>query len=304
MIRPLIFLSVVIVISFATGCTMTEEDFARLTDRATANTRDISSLVNEINDLRAQTKLRDAELERQIQDQSETARQGMPDIRLELDRMRAEVQRLTNVVEISQRRKTISESESKTLTTELNFIKLRLDRLEATLSLSPLKSAPGVQLEAPVKRVPAKETPSVEKPSQVIEKAPVKPEPPKPPTPEEEYRIAESLFKKELYEAAFGKFRDFVKKYPRSSIAPTAQFYAGECLYQQQRYEEAILEYQKVIKKYGRSQRVSNALLKQAFSFNYIGDKTSAKLLLQKLSRDYPNTYSGKVAKERLSQMN
>jgi tol-pal system protein YbgF len=304
MIRPLIFLSVVIVISFATGCTMTEEDFARLTDRATANTRDISSLVNEINDLRAQTKLRDAELERQIQDQSETARQGMPDIRLELDRMRAEVQRLTNVVEISQRRKTISESESKTLTTELNFIKLRLDRLEATLSLSPLKSAPGVQLEAPVKRVPAKETPSVEKPSQVIEKAPVKPEPPKPPTPEEEYRIAESLFKKELYEAAFGKFQDFVKKYPRSSIAPTAQFYAGECLYQQQRYEEAILEYQKVIKKYGRSQRVSNALLKQAFSFNYIGDKTSAKLLLQKLSRDYPNTYSGKVAKERLSQMN
>lgn len=282
---------------------MTEEDFGRLTDRVTANTRSMSSLVNEVNDLRAQAKLRDAELERQIQDQSEKARQGMPDVRLELDRMRAEVQRLTNVVEISQRRKTISESEGKTLTTELNFIKLRLDRLETTLSLSPLKSAPGVQPEAPVKRVPAKETTSVRKP-QVTAKAPVKPEPPKPPTPEEEYRIAESLFKQELYEAAFGRFQGFVKKYPRSSIAPTAQFYAGESLYQQQRYEEAILEYQKVIKKYGRSQRVSNALLKQAFSFNYIGDKTSAKLLLQKLSRDYPNTYSGKVAKERLSQMN
>ena len=304
MIRPLIFLSVAIVLSFTMGCTMTEEEFGSLTDRVAANTRDMGSLVNEVNDLRAQAKLRDAELERQIQDQSEKARQGMPDVRLELDRMRAEVQRLTNVVEISQRRKTISESEGKTLTTELNFIKLRLDRLETTLSLSPLKSAPGVQPKAPVKRVPAKETTAVEKPSRVTEKAPVKLEPPKPPTPEEEYRIAESLFKKKLYEAAFGKFRDFVKKYPRSSIAPTAQFYAGECLYQQQRYEEAILEYQKVIKKYGRSQRVSNALLKQAFSFNYIGDKTSAKLLLQKLSRDYPNTYSGKVAKERLSQMN
>ena len=292
-----------IVLSFATGCSMTEEDFAMLTDRVTVNTRDMSSLVNEVNDLRAQAKLRDAELERQIQEQSEKARQGMPDVHLELDRMRAEVQRLTNIVEISQRRKTISESDSKTLTTELNFIKLRLDRLEATLSLSPLKSIPGLQPGAPVKRVPAKVTRSVEKPPLVTEKGPVKPEPP-PPTPEDEYRIAESLFKQKLYEAAFGKFQDFVKKYPRSSIAPTAQFYAGECLYQQQRYEEAILEYQKVIKKYGRSQRVSNALLKQAFSFNYIGDKTSAKLLLQKLSRDFPNTYSGKVAKERLSEMN
>ncbi|MBW2622142.1 MAG: tol-pal system protein YbgF [Deltaproteobacteria bacterium] len=283
---------------------MTEEDYARLTDRVTTNSRDISSLVNEVNDLRAQTKLRNAELERQLTDQSAKTSQGLPEVHLELDRMRAEVQRLTNVVEISQRRKTINESESKTLTAELHFIKLRLDRLEATLSLSPLKSAPvASRPEAlPEKRPTAVVTPAREKPSPEPEKIKVKPAP-KPPTPEEEYKVAESLFKKELYQAAFGKFQDFVKKYPRSSMAPTAQFYAGECLYQQQRYEEAILEYQKVIKKYGRSQRVSNALLKQAFSFNYIGDKTSAKLLLQKLAREYPATYSGKVAKERLSQM-
>jgi len=283
---------------WVSGCVITQEDFNRLANRVDANRRDTSGLKAEITDLRAQTKLRDAELGRRL----EQTRQNLPDIRLELDRMHSELQRLTNIVELSQHRNLMDKSEASALKKDLKFIKLRLDRLEATLGLSPMRPSALPKAPSTPARPGAAEPGKVVSPSLKEKVEAVKPEP-EPSTPEEHYKVAETLYKKGLFEPALNKYKEFLQKFPRSSLAPDAQFYLGECLYQQKKYEEAILEYQKVIKQYGRSQRVSNALLKQAFSFYNIGDKTSSKLLLQKLVREYPDTYSGGVAKKRLSKM-
>ncbi|MBW1710349.1 MAG: tol-pal system protein YbgF [Deltaproteobacteria bacterium] len=273
------------------GCIITEADFNRLSNRVAANNRDNYALKTEISDLRAQTKLRDVELDRRI----EQTRQNLPDMRLELDRMQTEFQRLTNIIELSQRRNFMDDTQATALKKELNFIKRRLDRLEATLSLSPMRSSSSLPQGEAVKPEQTTVVSSVVKEKPVAEV--------KPATAEGLYKVAETLYKKSLYDAALNKYKEFLKKYPRSSLAPSAQFFAGECLYQQKKFEEAILEYQKVIKQYGRSPRVSNALLKQAFAFYNIGDKTSSKLLLQKLAREHPKTYSGGVAKKRLSSM-
>lgn len=268
---------------FLSGCIVTAEDLNRQTSHIASNSRDIKALSEEINDLRDKTKLQSVEFERRL----DQARQNLPEIRLELDRMHSDLQRLTHIVELSQRRGSLEANEEKTISLELRYIKLRLDRLEASLSLPPLKPPSGLEPE--------------DGPSATDEEKPE--EGPQTTLPEEQYETAKTLYDKGLYKAAQTSLDEFIKKFPESEQAPAAQYYIGECYYQQREYEDAIFEYQKVIKKYGQSRWISNALLKQALSFQAIGDKTTAKLLLQKLAREYPQTYSGREAKKRLDNM-
>ncbi len=44
-------------------------------------------------------------------------------------------------------------------------------------------------------------------------------------------------------------------------------------------------------------------MMKQAFSFLKIGDKSSAKLLLQQVIKDYPDTNQARMARTRLQEI-
>jgi TolA-binding protein len=58
-----------------------------------------------------------------------------------------------------------------------------------------------------------------------------------------------------------------------------------------------------VTKKFPNSNKVPHALLKQGFSFLSLGDKASARLLLQQVIKDYPNTNQAKTARAKLQQI-
>ena len=285
-----IFLWLIVpVLLLATGCVSTEQsksqDFR------------LNQLQIEVRDLKEQVKLRDMQFERML---SQT-RDNLPDMRLEMDRLRGDLQRLTNMVETGTSRGALPGGESAGLQDQLAFIQTRLDRIEETLKLPPLATpAPdsgiGLPGEGP--------NPASVQPEPMITVQPEQPEPQiTTENDESEYRVAEALYKQEVYPAALEKFRAFLDRFPQSSFGPSAQFYVGECLYQLKKYEEAILEYQKVIKKWPDNSKVSSSMLKQAFSFLNIGDKTSAKLLLQKIIRDYPDSYSAGVARKKLPQI-
>lgn len=117
---------------------------------------------------------------------------------------------------------------------------------------------------------------------------------------EEAYAKAYSMFKSGQHEAAKEEFRKFLKAFPDSEYSDNAQFWIGECEYFQGRYEEAIIEYEAVIQNYPKGNKVPNALLKQALSFLKLDDKSSAKLLLQGVIKDYPNTTPAGVARKKL----
>ncbi|TFG93852.1 MAG: tol-pal system protein YbgF [Syntrophobacterales bacterium] len=117
---------------------------------------------------------------------------------------------------------------------------------------------------------------------------------------EEAYANAYSMFKSGRYEAAREEFQKFLKAFPDSEFSDNAQFWIGECDYFKGKYEEAIIEYEAVIKNYPTGNKVPNALLKQALSFLKLGDKSSAKLLLQGVIKDYPNTTPASVARKKL----
>jgi len=48
---------------------------------------------------------------------------------------------------------------------------------------------------------------------------------------------------------------------------------------------------------------VPYALLKQGMSFLKLGDKTSAKLLLQQVIKNYPNTSQARIARSSLQEI-
>ena len=71
-------------------------------------------------------------------------------------------------------------------------------------------------------------------------------------------------------------------------MADDAQYWIGESHYVQNDYNRAILEFNDVLS-YRRGDRVAAALLRQAQAFLAIGDKTDARLILQKLVSDHPS---------------
>ena len=68
-------------------------------------------------------------------------------------------------------------------------------------------------------------------------------------------------------------------------------------------YEQAILSYQQVIKKYPKGNKVPSAMLRQAAAFQELKDKTSTRLLLQKIIKTYPNSSEAAIAKKRLDAL-
>ncbi|MFH1134533.1 MAG: tol-pal system protein YbgF [Pseudomonadota bacterium] len=291
----LILLTVTLVTA---GCGVTKEEFTR-------QSAYVRSLQTEVQDLKNQSQLRDMELERRIGQ----SRQSLPDIRLELDNMRTDVQRLTNSMDMAEYTVKNSDGKSTPLGEQLERVRARLDRLEAALSLPPLSSdaappATGPNIEGSPDALggePGSNAPAGEPESVIIGgETPSSDEP----ADKADYKIAEALYKRQAFPAAQEKFKDFVANHGNSEFAPAAQFFVGECLYNQQKYEEAILEYQKVVKKFPKSMRVPGALFKQAFAFLSIGDKTSAKLLFQKVMREHPKSYWSGVAEKKLATLN
>lgn len=114
------------------------------------------------------------------------------------------------------------------------------------------------------------------------------------------YREAFETYQRGDMEGARKKFEAFLKQYPNTDLSDNAQFWIGETYYAKKDYERAILEYEKAIVKYPEGDKVPAALLKQAFSFLELGDKTNGKSLLRRVMERYPQSEQAEIAKKRL----
>jgi tol-pal system protein YbgF len=119
---------------------------------------------------------------------------------------------------------------------------------------------------------------------------------------QEEYRAAWQALSGQRYNEAIQQFRTFQRKNPASEMADDAQYWIGESYFTRRDYSRAILEFNEVLK-YRKGDRAPAALLRQAEAFVEIGDKTDARLILQKLLNDYPNSRQVKDAREQLQSL-
>jgi tol-pal system protein YbgF len=221
---------------------------------------------------------------------------------------------------------------------EIEELRYRIDRVTKTrLAVSPqvqaleeriaaMERQVTMRREAPLPSVvppPSPQTPEATLPSSTSENPQVVAVPPSPaPLPpsspslalppedevslakepfeaQEEYRSAWQALSGQQYDKAIQQFRTFQRKNATSEMADDAQYWIGESYFTRRDYNRAILEFNDVLK-YRKGDKVPAALLRQAEAFVEIGDKTDARLILQKLLNDYPNSLQAKDARERL----
>jgi tol-pal system protein YbgF len=117
-----------------------------------------------------------------------------------------------------------------------------------------------------------------------------------------DYENAWRSFDKKDYQAAVGRFRDFLKKNPKTRLAAAAQFWLGESYFALKEYEKAIVAYDEV-RRFPQADKVAAALLKQGIAFGELGEKLNARLVLQELVEKYPQSAEAPRAKQRLKAL-
>ncbi len=123
------------------------------------------------------------------------------------------------------------------------------------------------------------------------------------------------LTAEQLYETALEAIRNqkhfadgrkmlesFINKYPGHDLYVNALYWVGEAYYGEKEYESAILQFQDVISKYSSHPKAAAAMLKQALSFNALGDGENARTTMQKLIEEYPDSTQATAAKKYLEK--
>jgi tol-pal system protein YbgF len=121
-------------------------------------------------------------------------------------------------------------------------------------------------------------------------------------TDQQIYTQARQAYDRGELDQARQLFQKLIKEFPKSSIVDNAQFWIGESYYREKWYEKAILEYQTVIEKYPHGNKVPAAMLKQGLALKQIGEKSSARLILQELVKKYPKASEAAVAEQKLKE--
>jgi tol-pal system protein YbgF len=118
-----------------------------------------------------------------------------------------------------------------------------------------------------------------------------------------DYEVAWRNLEKRDYRIAIGRFKDFQKKHPKSNLAANAQYWIGESHYALREFDQAIIEFDAVRTKYPEAAKVPAALLKQAYAFAELGEKSNARLLLQEVVEKYAQTPEATQAKQKLKAL-
>lgn len=118
-----------------------------------------------------------------------------------------------------------------------------------------------------------------------------------------DYAAAARALEKKDYRTAIVRFKEFLKKNPKSRLANNAQYWIGECHYALREFDQAIVEFDTVRRKYPQGEKVPAALLKQGFAFAELGEKVNARLILQELVEKYPQSQEAARAKTRLKAL-
>jgi tol-pal system protein YbgF len=118
-----------------------------------------------------------------------------------------------------------------------------------------------------------------------------------------DYEQAWQALERRDYRAAIIRFKEFLKKHPKSSLADNAQYWIGESHYGLREFDQAIVEFDAVRRRYPQGEKVPAALLKQGYAFAELGEKVNARLLLQEVVEKYPEAPEAGQAKLRLKSL-
>lgn len=113
-------------------------------------------------------------------------------------------------------------------------------------------------------------------------------------------QAVDAIRKQKNYAEGRKQLEGFLQKNPDHSLAPNAAYWIGESYAGEKEYEKAILQFEDVIQKYGDHPKAAAAYLKQGLTFDQLGDRQSARAILEKLVKSFPLSGEAGIAKDRL----
>ncbi len=110
------------------------------------------------------------------------------------------------------------------------------------------------------------------------------------------------------YASAVGKFQAFQRSHPKSPLAESAEYFSANALFEMgardpSNYNQSILQFNDLAMRYPRGRFAAGAQLREAQAFLRTNDSLDARLTLQKLVRDYPDTPEATAADTMMKSM-
>jgi tol-pal system protein YbgF len=246
-----------------------------------------------------------------VRGQLADSRASLEEVRREIEKVRGEVE------EMRYRLDGVSREQNTTRSSQMQALEERMAMVERQLSAAREATRPPIPVLPTAPIAPSLPPPTSSAPLDPSLAAVAPPASPLPPAilslpvedemalakepidVQDEYRLAWQALRDQQYDRAIQQFRTFQRKNPASEMSDDAQYWIGESYFSRRDYNRAILELNDVLK-YRKGDKVPAALLRQAEAFEEIGDKSDARLILQKLVSDYPNSKQARDAKEKL----
>ena len=119
----------------------------------------------------------------------------------------------------------------------------------------------------------------------------------------QDYDAALAVFRAGDFKGAQTGFANFIKRYPRSSLAPSALFWLGDAQYATRDYKEAITNFRSLLTASPNHQRAPEAMLSIANCQIELKDTRAARSTLESLVKTYPQSEAAQAGKERLSRL-
>jgi tol-pal system protein YbgF len=208
----------------------------------------------------------------QTRQRLDTLTQQQAKTQADLDNLRLELQSISGRFSDLDRQRNESQEELALIRDDLG---LRINALETQLSAGTTRTAPATQAAAAT-----------------------------PTQPETIYLQAVDLIRKQQqYANGRKQLESFLQKNPSHALAPNAAYWIGESYLGEKEYEKAILQFEEVIRRYGDHPKAASAYLKQALTFEQLGDRQSARAILEKLAKSFPLSDEAATAKQRLKSL-
>jgi len=119
----------------------------------------------------------------------------------------------------------------------------------------------------------------------------------------DDYERAFNLLKEGRYDLAVAAFKTFVQTYPKGSYTDNAQYWLGEANYVQRNFKAALAEFERVVNNFPDSPKRPDALLKMGYTYQELGDNDKARLSLNSVRMNYPDTTAARLASKRLQEL-
>jgi tol-pal system protein YbgF len=100
-----------------------------------------------------------------------------------------------------------------------------------------------------------------------------------------------------MYPQALSKFQELQRRYPKSPLSEPAEYFSANALFEMGKYEQAILQFNDVTMRFPSGKFASASMLREAEAFQKINDQIDARLTLQKLVNDHPDSPEAATAK-------